>query len=107
MENEIVFNVIKSLCGAPLLPHNLIWRGVLQIWNEVEQSPWSNQLKPLFEYFEREWKPRVDELSVFDCPERSNNCSESDNHALASVIPQNRPNCYHLIGKQNLISIWL
>ncbi|KAK3916946.1 Magnesium-protoporphyrin IX monomethyl ester [oxidative] cyclase 2, chloroplastic, partial [Frankliniella fusca] len=98
LENERVFKFIKALGGAPLLPCDLIWRGVLQIWDEVERSPWSNQLRPLFEYFEREWKPRVDELSVFDCPERSNNCSESDNHALASLIPQNRPNCFHLIG---------
>ncbi|XP_034231381.1 uncharacterized protein LOC117639635 [Thrips palmi] len=97
-EFEAVFVFIRCLCGAPLLPADLIWHGVIEIWREVEQTEWRDELLPLFQYFEREWKPRVNELSVWDCPERTNNCSESDNHTLANVIPQNRPNVFHLIG---------
>ncbi|XP_034231375.1 uncharacterized protein LOC117639631 [Thrips palmi] len=98
LENELVFDLIRCLCGVPMLPSHMIWLGVLEIWDEVQQTPWSNNFRPLFEYFEKEWKPRVDELSVFNAPERTNNSSESDNHMLAKVLPQNRPNCFHLIG---------
>ncbi|XP_052126359.1 uncharacterized protein LOC113214896 [Frankliniella occidentalis] len=81
-----------------MLPSNLMWSGVLEIWNEVEDSGWGNELRPLFEHYERYWLPRKDELCVYNLEERTNNKSESDNHALASVIPQNRPNIWHLIG---------
>jgi len=81
------------------LPAGLIERGVEQIWEEVQASGWANDLEPLFAYFRAEWLPRIDELSVFGYPERTNNCSESDNHMLANIFPQNRPNIWRLLGQ--------
>ncbi|KAK3911587.1 Pentatricopeptide repeat-containing protein [Frankliniella fusca] len=95
-ENQEVKTFIRCIAGVPLLPAQKIWTGVLEIWNEVMQAGWEDELRPFFEYFEKE--PRVAELSVFSVPERTNNVSESDNRTLASVIPQNRPNVWHLIG---------
>jgi len=97
--NEDAFQVIMSLCGAPLLPKDLICDGVWELWHGVEDTEWSNEVLPLFQYFEREWMPRLDELSVWGCPSRTNNVSESDNHTLSNVVPQNRPNVFNLIGK--------
>ncbi|XP_052127959.1 uncharacterized protein LOC127750394 [Frankliniella occidentalis] len=98
-ENEFVLSTIAALCAVPMLPKNLMWAGVLEIWNEVETNGyWHVQMWPIFEHFERYWLPRRDELCVFNAPSRTNNCSESDNRAIATMLPQNRPNCWHLIG---------
>lgn len=71
---------------------------MVEIWREVEHSGWENELWPLFEHYERYWLPRKDEVCVYKVKERTNNSSESDNHGLATVIPQNRPNIWHLVG---------
>ncbi|KAK3922760.1 Tyrosine recombinase, partial [Frankliniella fusca] len=96
-ENDFVFSSIAALCAVPMLPKNLMWAGVVEIWNEVQANGYV-QLRTLFEHFERYWLPRIDELCVFNLPSRTNNCSESDNRAIATALPQNRPNCWHLIG---------
>lgn len=98
-DNEFVYAFIKCLCAAPLLPAGLIEPGVEEIWREVQASGWADDLEPLFTYFRAEWLPRVAELSVFGQPERTNNVSESDNHMLANVLPQNRPNVWRILGK--------
>ncbi|KAK3931712.1 Pyridoxine/pyridoxamine 5'-phosphate oxidase [Frankliniella fusca] len=97
-ENDEVKTFIRCIAGLPLLPPDRIWTGLLDIWAEVEEAGWADTLWPFFKYFESEWKPRIQELSVFESPERTNNIAESDNGSLASVIPQNRPNIWHLIG---------
>jgi len=97
-ENESVLLFIASLGAAPLLPMYLIWPGVLEIWREVELAGWGAELRPLFEYWEKEWKPRLNELSVFNDPDRTNNCSETDNRMMANCIPQDFPNTWFLIG---------
>lgn len=98
--NDLIFSFISCMCSIPLLPACEIWAGVTQLWTEVELSGWSAELLPLFVYFENEWKPRLLELSVFGEPERTNNCSESDNRMLANVVPQNFPNIWILIGEK-------
>lgn len=97
-DHEEIFSVIRCMCAVPMLPVALMWAGVLEIWNEVPMQ-WRGQMLPLFAYFESEWLPRKEELCVFKLASRTNNCSESDNRALASVIPENKPNIYHLIGE--------
>ncbi|XP_052128117.1 uncharacterized protein LOC127750458 [Frankliniella occidentalis] len=97
-ENDLIHTFIRCLCGAALLPAPLIANGIEEIWNQVEAAGWSNDLEPLFRYFRREWLPRVNELSVYDQEERTNNCSESDNRSLAMAIPMNHPNIFTLIG---------
>lgn len=97
-EDEKVYDFIRCLGSVPLLPQHLMWKGVCDIWGEIEDEGLDDEFLPLLQYFEREWKPRRDELSVFGMPERTNNCSESDNRAMASFIPQNGPNIYHLLG---------
>lgn len=89
---------IRCLSGAPLLPEHLVLLGVLEIWEEVVASGLADTLRDLFQYFEREWAPRTRELSVYRKPERTNNCSESDNHMMANMIPQNHPNVWHMTG---------
>lgn len=81
------------------MPKHLIVQGVNELWAEVEASAWAAVLKPLFDYFHSEWVPRLEELSVYGQAERTNNCSESDNHMLANEIPQNHPNIWHMISK--------
>lgn len=98
-EHEFVLSSISALCAVPMLPSHLMWRGVEEIWQEVVDNGWDVQLWPLFQHFQSYWLPRRHELCVYGVPDRTNNCSESDNHAIASVLPQNRPNTYHLIGK--------
>ena len=73
-------------------------QGVEEIWGEVDASGWANVMQSLFNYFWREWRPRLHELSVYDHPERTNNCSESDNHCLGVVIPRNGPSVWQLLG---------
>ncbi|XP_052130715.1 uncharacterized protein LOC127751337 isoform X2 [Frankliniella occidentalis] len=97
IDEEVVGESLRCLCAAPLLPSNLIWDGVLEIWQEVVEEGWDQDLRQLFEYFRTEWLPRRIELSVYNCPERTNNCSESDNHAIASVLQRNHPNIWSLI----------
>ena len=76
----------------------MIWTGVVQIWHEVVAAGLGDIFLPVFQYLETEWKPRIDELSVFGMPERTNNCSESDNRSMGNLIPQQRPNVWHLTG---------
>ncbi|KAK3909601.1 Elongation factor 4 [Frankliniella fusca] len=97
-DNDLVFSFIKCLCAAPLLPTGLIEPGVEEIWREVQASGWADELEPLFDYFRGQWLPRAAELSVFGHPERTNNCSESDNHMMANILPQNRPNIWRIVG---------
>ncbi|XP_052127780.1 uncharacterized protein LOC127750346 [Frankliniella occidentalis] len=97
-DNDLIHTFIRCICGAPLLPATLIEEGVEEIWTEVVASGWGETLEPLFSYFRREWLPRIQELSVFSHPERTNNCSESDNRCLANFIPQNHPNVWTLIA---------
>lgn len=70
----------------------------MQLRDTVVASGWWHELLPLFQYFEEVWVPRFDELSVFGDPDRTNNCSESDNRMLANALPQNFPNIWALIG---------
>lgn len=98
MANPLVYTFIASLCIVPLLPQHMIWRGVLELWADVSQSGWGAELRPLFAYWEKEWKPRINELSVFNDIDRTNNLSETDNRMLANFIPQNHPNIWFLIG---------
>ncbi|KAK3924637.1 (2R)-sulfolactate sulfo-lyase subunit beta [Frankliniella fusca] len=97
-ENDLIHSFIRCICGAPLLPATLIEKGVEEIWTEVVTSGWGETLQPLFSYFKKEWVPRVHELSVYSQPERTNNCSESDNRCMANFIPQNHPNIWTLIA---------
>lgn len=101
-ENEIVHTFIRCICGAPLLPGDLIDVGVEEIWVEVEASGWGQLLGPFFEYYRRYWFPRIAELSVFGIPERTNNASECDNHALGNVLPQNRPNIWKVVSEYHV-----
>lgn len=94
-----VYMFIRCLCAAPLLPSHLMWTGVLEIWAMVEASGWETEMAPLFQYFHDEWLPRRDELSVFGFPDRTNNCSETDNRMMANALPQNHPNVYNMIGE--------
>ncbi|KAE8739588.1 hypothetical protein FOCC_FOCC014918, partial [Frankliniella occidentalis] len=96
-QNDLVHSFIRCLCGAALLPAALISQGVEEIWSEVQASCWADELEPLFSYFRREWFPRINELSVYLLDERTNNCSESDNRAIANFVPQNHPNVWTLI----------
>ncbi|KAE8738442.1 hypothetical protein FOCC_FOCC016078 [Frankliniella occidentalis] len=97
-KNDLVHSFIRCLCGTPLLPAALISTGAEEVWAQVEAAGWSEEFQPLFQYFRREWIPRISELSVFDQEERTNNCSESDNRSLATAIPMNHPNIFTLIG---------
>lgn len=90
-QNPLVHSFIRCIAGAPLLPMYLIWSGVCEIWDEVVAAGWGDELLPLFQYFEGTWMPRLNELSVFGVEDRTNNCSESDNHMLGTEIPQNHP----------------
>lgn len=76
-----------------------MWVGAFEIWHEIEAAGWANLFGPLFDYLQRIWLPRSNELCVFGWPERTNNCSESDNHAISSVLPQNHPNTWRLLCK--------
>lgn len=98
-EDELIHEFIRCLSGVPLLPQHAMWTGVVEIWHEIRASGLGDLFLPVFQYFETEWKPRSNELSCFNIPERTNNCSESDNSSLNNLIPQNRPNVWHLIGK--------
>lgn len=91
-----VWTAILCLCALPMLPYDLMWQGVEEVWMNVPQA-WRAPLEPLFKYIEQEWKPRKKELTVFGIADRTNNASESDNRGLAHVLPNN-PNIYHLIG---------
>ncbi len=102
-ENAELFSFIRCLSAAPLLPSDLIMAGVNELWREVANTEWRDHLEPLFDYFRREWEPRRDELSVYGCPERTNNSSESDNHSLSVLLPKNRPSVWQCIGKPNHI----
>ncbi|KAE8740311.1 hypothetical protein FOCC_FOCC014185 [Frankliniella occidentalis] len=97
VEEENVWEAVRCLCAVPLLPSNLMWDGVLEIWQDIVENGWDQNLGPLFDYFQREWLPRRIELSCYNCPERTNNCSESDNHSLATVLPKNHPNIWSLV----------
>lgn len=96
--NDLVFGFIRCLAAAPLLPEDKIMEGVQEIWDEVDASGWSDEMVSLFNYFWREWRPRLPELSVYKHPERTNNCSESDNHSIGVVIPRNGPSIWQLLG---------
>lgn len=96
----MVFELIRCFCAVPMLPYHRIEEGVNELWLEIQELGWGQQFRPLYEYFQREWLPRAEELSVFMQPERTNNCSESDNHALANVFPKNHPNIWQMIGKK-------
>lgn len=98
-ENDVIYSFIRCLSVVPLLPAHRIVEGVLDIWNEVLASGWAETLQPLFEYLERQWFPLVNELSVYDQPERTNNCSECDNHAMGTAIATNRPRIWELVCK--------
>lgn len=87
-----------------MLPHDLMWRGVGILWEEVP-LPGRNALYPLFKYIEEEWKPRKEELTVFGIADRTNNASESDNKSLGDILPNN-PNIWHLIGMYNLCTVY-
>ncbi|KAJ1519180.1 hypothetical protein ONE63_011214 [Megalurothrips usitatus] len=97
-ENELVLSFIRSICAVPLLPLHLMWRGIIELWEEVTASGWHNELLGMFQYLELEWRPRFPELCVFGVDDRTNNCSESDNHMMANVVPQNHPNVWALVG---------
>lgn len=95
----MVLTCIRCLCAAPLLPEDLIMEGLAQIWTEIEELGLADILRPLFiDYFNRAWQQRLQELSVYKQPERTNNCSESDNHSMAVEIPRNGPSIYQLLG---------
>ncbi|KAK3916404.1 Prostate and testis expressed protein 3 [Frankliniella fusca] len=96
--NDLIHSFIRCLCGAPLLPPALIAPTAEDLWKEVQAAGWAGELQDLFDYFRKEWVPRVSELSVFGHPERTNNCSESDNRAMANVLPQTHPSVWTLIG---------
>ncbi|KAK3921811.1 Non-structural protein 1, partial [Frankliniella fusca] len=96
-EDENVAEAVRCLCAVPLLPSNLMWDGVLEIWQDVVEMGRDQHLGTLFHYFQRVWLPRRIELSCYNCPERTNNCSESDNHSIATVLPKNHPNIWSLV----------
>lgn len=75
-EVDSVFTAIRCMCAVPMLPSDLMWVGVIEIWAEVPNA-WRQQLRPLFLYFKREWLPRKEELCVHNLANRTNNCSES------------------------------
>ncbi|KAK3916556.1 N-methyltransferase gliN, partial [Frankliniella fusca] len=75
-ENEQVHVFIRCLAGISLLPVNMMWTGVLQIWGEVVEAGFYQLFLPVFQYLETERKPRRHEMSCFDVPERTNNCSK-------------------------------
>lgn len=97
--NDIVLSFIKCLCAIPLLPADMIETGVQEIWREIEASGWVSDLEPLCGYVRREWLPHVAEVSVYDDALRTSYCCNSDNHMLASVLPQNRKNIWYLLRK--------
>ncbi|KAK3910859.1 N-(5'-phosphoribosyl)anthranilate isomerase [Frankliniella fusca] len=109
-ENDLIFSYIRCLSAVPLLPADMIMLGVDELWVEIEATQWGPVLEPLFLYFRREWSTRLQELSVFGQPERTNNCSESDNHSLCVVIPKTRPSIWQCIGKYSkplILRTWI
>lgn len=93
--------LIRSFCAIPLLPQNLIQRGVESLMRTAQRRGFLPLLNEFFTYFIDTWiaGPFFESLSVYNQPHRTNNVAESANKMLRKKTGVHRPGLWHFIGK--------
>ncbi|KAK3923979.1 Protein stu1 [Frankliniella fusca] len=93
-QNHSANSVVRSMTGLAFLPSNLIKGGLRKLARRAAQENVWPQLRGLFTYFRNYWLRRTDILSVYNCPDRTNNACESDNRTLRNAIKFKHPNIF-------------
>lgn len=84
--NHSANSIIRSMCGLAFLPSNSIGRGLKKLERRAKREDVWTRLEPLFKYFRKYWLRRAHILSVYGCPDRTNNACESDNRTLRALV---------------------
>lgn len=104
--NDHCETIVRCLCALPLLPHDRIVAGVIQVGELASQKGWWDRLAAFFDYIRRTWlRPSILPIySVYDCEDRTSNGNESYNNTLQKALGQlAHPNVYYLICKYPFI----
>ncbi|XP_034250360.1 uncharacterized protein LOC117650856 [Thrips palmi] len=96
-QNHSANSVTRSMCGLAFLPGNQIESGYKKLKRRAVREHVYNRLKSLFDYFEQYWLRRADILSVYNCPDRTNNACESDNRTLRAALKFKHPSVFCLL----------
>ncbi|XP_034233004.1 uncharacterized protein LOC117640562 [Thrips palmi] len=95
--NRRADSIVKSCNALPLLPSHRIRKGLATIERRARRNGLHGQLAPFFQYMRTTWIPRRNIMSVCYSEDRTNNISESLNHALSLAVKQRRPNIWLFI----------
>ncbi|KAE8739287.1 hypothetical protein FOCC_FOCC015210 [Frankliniella occidentalis] len=92
-------SLIRSVCALPLLPQNLIGRGLNTLIQEARRRGYIQLLAPFFNYLIDTWmtNPLFSTMCVFNQPHRTNNVSESCNRMLRARTGAHRPGLWHFL----------
>lgn len=93
--------LIRSFCAIPLLPQNLIERGVRILMAQAHQRGFLPLLNDFLHYYIDTFMtmPFFGSLSVFEQPHRTNNVAESCNKLLRKKTGAHRPRLWHFVGR--------
>ena len=96
-ENEAFYCWMKHIMGLPLLPEE----DIEAAWKELKKRPLpgvpSLPLQKLKKYVQTTWiNQRLDKLSVYGQPHRTNNSVESLNKRWNAKVITKHPNFWHI-----------
>ncbi|KAK3910717.1 LexA repressor [Frankliniella fusca] len=99
-----IMNVVRLCCALPLLPQDLVQRGMNLIGYEAMELGQEiyNIVRPYLEYVQVEWLNHPNRgrcLSVYGSNHRTNNASESNNRRMKRRIGTHHPNIFQFISK--------
>jgi len=97
--NHSANSITRSMCALAFLPSDLIPKGLGKLQRRAKRENVYSRLKPHFQYFRKYWLRRKDILSVFNCPDRTNNACESDNRTLRALMKFKHPSVFCFLSK--------
>lgn len=100
-ENRVVKSIVRSTMAIPLLPTNLMARGLQSLMREAAIAGVNGILEGFFNYFIDTWfsPTYFGSLSVYGIRHRTNNVCESCNRLLRSLTGAHRPGLWHFLSK--------
>ncbi|KAK3920547.1 Nonribosomal peptide synthetase TES [Frankliniella fusca] len=104
-QTEEIMMVVRLCCALPLLPQNLLQRGLHAIGTEalnLNDQFIYDIVRPFLLYVQNDWLNHVNRgpcLSVCLSDHRTNNASESNNRDMKRQFGVHHPNVFHFIRK--------
>lgn len=99
--NRQVRSLLRSFLSLPLMPHDMMHRGLFVLIKIAMRLGHFDALVPFLSYFMKTWMVgfRYETLSVFHQANRTNNASEAAQRNLRKETGPHHPNIWQFISE--------